>query len=158
MPKRADDELEIMRLLARLAQAVDDRDADAYRDCLADEVVCLVSDASPNEVWRAVSREAYARRAVESVSAFDWTHHRLCNFVIVVAGERAHGKVDVVAQMQAPRTDNGGAPPMLTVGGRYDLEFGKVATEWRITKRHMRTRYTIGDPAALAGVRGQHLT
>ena len=32
MPTRADDELEIMRLLARLAQAVDDRDADAYRD------------------------------------------------------------------------------------------------------------------------------
>src|SRR3954470_5307343 len=94
MPTRADDELEIMRLLARLAQAVDDRDADAYRDCLADEVVCLVSDASPNEVWRPVPREAYARRAVESVSAFGWTHHRLCNFVIVVAGERAHGKVD----------------------------------------------------------------
>jgi SnoaL-like domain len=116
MPTRADDELEIMRLLARLAQAVDDR-ADAYRDCLADEVVRLVSDASPNEVWRAVPREPYARRAVESVSAFDWTHHRLCNFVIVVAGERAHGKVDVVAQMQAPRTDNGGAPPMLTVRG-----------------------------------------
>ena len=118
MPTPADDELEIMRLLARLAQAVDDRDAEAYRDCLADEVVCLVSDASPNEVWRAVSREAYARQAVESVSAFEWTHHRLCNFVIVVAGERAHGKVDVVAQMQTPRTDNGGAPPTLTVGGR----------------------------------------
>jgi hypothetical protein len=57
---------------------------------------------------------------------------------------------DVVAQMQAPRTDNGGAPPMLTAGGRYDLEFGKFATEWRITKRHMRTRYTIGDPAQKA--------
>ena len=155
MPTRADDELEIMRLLARLAQAVDDRDADAYRDCLADEVVCLVSDASPNEVWRAVPGEAYARRAVESVSGFDWTHHRLCNFVIVIDGERAHGKVDVVAQMQAPTADDGGAPPMLTVGGRYDLEFGKVATEWRITKRNMRTRYTIGDPAALARARGE---
>jgi len=58
MPTRADDELEIMRLLARLAQAVDDRDADAYRDCLADEVVCLVSDPSPNEVWRAVPTPA----------------------------------------------------------------------------------------------------
>ena len=149
MPTRADDELEIMRLLARLAQAVDDRDADAYRDCLADEIVCLVSDASPNEVWPAVPRGAYARRAVDSASAFDWTHHRLCNFVIVVAGEQAHGQVDVVAQMQAPTTDNGGAPP-LTVGGRYDLEFGKVATEWRITNRQMRTRYTIGDPAQKA--------
>ena len=103
-------------------------------------------------------REAYARRAVESVSGFDWTHHRLCNFVIVINGERAHGKVDVVAQMQAPTADDGGAPPTLTVGGRYDLEFSKVATEWRITKRHMRTRYTIGDPAALARARGQHHT
>ena len=158
MPTRADDELEIMRLLARVAQAVDDRDADAYRDCLAEEVVCLVSDASPNEVWRAMPREAYARRAVESVSGFDWTHHRLCNFVIVVDGERAHGKVDVVAQMQAPTADDGGAPPTLTVGGRYDLEFSKVATEWRITKRHMRTRYTIGDPGALPRARGQHHT
>src|SRR3981081_2078236 len=65
----ADDELEIMCLLARLAQAVDDRDADAYRDCLADEVVCLVSDASPNEVWRAVPREAYGRRAVGAGAA-----------------------------------------------------------------------------------------
>ena len=80
------------------------------------------------------------------MSGFDWTHHRLCNFVIVIDGERAYGKVDVVAQMQAPTAD-GGAPPMLTVGGRYDLEFSKVATEWRITKRHMTTRYTIGDPA-----------
>jgi hypothetical protein len=158
MPTRADDELEIMRLLARLAQAVDDRDADAYRDCLADEVVCLVSDTSPNEVWRAMPREAYARQAVESVSAFDWTHHRLCNFVIVIDGERAHGKVDVVAQMQAPIADDGGAPPMLTVGGRYDLDFTKVATAWRITKRNMRTRYTIGDPAALARARGQRHT
>jgi ketosteroid isomerase-like protein len=145
MPTRADDELEIMRLLARLAQAVDDRDADAYRDCLADEVVCLVPGSSPDEVWRAVPGEAYARQAVESVSGFDWTHHRLCNFVIVIDGERAHGKVDVVAQMQVPKADDGGAPPRLTVGGRYDLEFGKVATEWRITKRHMKTRYTVRE-------------
>src|ERR1700692_1602866 len=89
MHTRADDELEIMRLLARLAQAVDDRDAEAYRDCLADEVVCLASDTSPNEGWRAGPGGAYARRAVESVSGFDWTHHRLCNFVIVIDGERA---------------------------------------------------------------------
>ena|SRR5216684_1718729 len=31
-----------------------------------------------------------------------------------------------------------------------DGEFGKFATEWRITKRHMRTSYTIGDPAQKA--------
>ena len=73
-------------------------------------------------------------------------------------GERAHGKVDVVAQMQAPTAADGGAPPMLTVGGRYDLDFTRVATEWRITKRNMGTRYTIGDSAALARARGQRHT
>jgi ketosteroid isomerase-like protein len=150
MLTRADDELEIMRLLARLAQAVDDRDINAYRDCLADEVVCLVSDPSRNETWRRVPSDAYARQAVESVSAFDWTHHRLCNFVIVVDGERAHGKVDIVAEMKGSTTADGDTPTMLTVGGRYDLEFTKVATGWRIAKRNMRTRYTIGDPAVLA--------
>jgi ketosteroid isomerase-like protein len=147
---RADDELEIMRLLARLAQAVDDRDVDAYRDCLADEVVCMVPDTGANEAWRAVPSEAYARRSVESVSAFEWTHHRLCNFVIVADGERAEGKVDVVVQMQGPTTDGAGTPPVLTVGGRYDLEFTRFATDWRITKRHMKTRYTTGNPDAVA--------
>ncbi len=127
MLTRADDELEIMRLLARLAQAVDDRDIHAYRDCLADEVVCLVSDPSRNETWRAMPSDAYARQAVESVSAFDWTHHRLCNFVIVVDGERATAR-------------------LLTVGGRYDLEFTRMPAGWRITRRHMRTRYAMGDP------------
>ena len=153
MLARADDELDIMRLLARLAQAVDDRDTNAYRDCLADEVVCLVPDSAPNETWRALPREAYARQAIESVSTLDWTHHRLCNFVIVVEGDRAHGKVDVVVQMQAPTSDGGVPAPMLTVGGRYDLEFAKLEGGWRIAKRHMRTRYTIGDPAVLVRAR-----
>jgi hypothetical protein len=156
MSTHADDELEIMRLLARLAQAVDDRDADAYRDCFADEVVCKVPDTDANETWRAVPSEAYARQAVASVSAFAWTHHRLCNFVIVADGERAQGKVDVFVQMQGPTTNEGDTPPMLMVGGRYDLEFRKLAPGWRITKRHMRTRYTGRNPTAVARAGGAH--
>jgi 3-phenylpropionate/cinnamic acid dioxygenase small subunit len=150
MPTHANDELEIMRLLARLAQAVDDRDADAYRDCFADEVVCMVPDTDAKKIWRAVPSEAYARQAVASVSSFEWTHHGLCNFVIVADGERAQGKVDVVVQMQGPTTNEGGTPPMLLVGGRYDLEFRKLATGWRITKRHMKTRYTSRNPPTVA--------
>ena len=49
-----------------------------------------------------------------------------------------------------PTTDGAGTPPVLTVGGRYDLEFAKLATGWRITKRHMKTRYTTGNPDAVA--------
>lgn len=61
---------------------------------------------------------------------------------IIADGERAQGKVDVVVQMQGPMTNEGDTPPTLTVGGRYDLEFRKLAIGWRITRRHMRTRYS----------------
>ncbi len=44
--QRVVDELEILRLLATLAQAIDDRDEVRYRACLADEVM----GASP--LWR----------------------------------------------------------------------------------------------------------
>jgi ketosteroid isomerase-like protein len=146
--QRSADELEIMRLLARLAHAADDRDLQAYRDCLADEVLCL----SEVGVWRPESGDAYAQRALDSVSALEWTHHRLCNFVVEVEGEQAHARVDVVAEMQASNGD--GASARVTVGGRYDLEFAWLAIGWRITKRHMTTRYTIGDPTVLERARG----
>ena len=136
-----------MRLLARLAHAVDDRDLQAYRDCLADEVTCL----SEGE-WRLEPSDGYAQRSLDSVSAMEWTHHRLCNFVVEVDGEKARARVDVVAEMQA--FDGDRAPARVTVGGRYDLEFVRLATGWRITKRHMTTRYTIGDPTVLERARG----
>ena len=39
--RRVIDELEILRLLATLAQAIDDQDEARYRACLADEVMGL---------------------------------------------------------------------------------------------------------------------
>jgi len=149
--QRSANELEIMRLLARLAHAVDDRDLQAYRDCLADEVLCL----SAAGVWQPELGDAYAQRSLDSVSAMEWTHHRLCNFVVEVDGEKARARVDVVAEMQA--SDGDRAPARVTVGGRYDLEFARLATGWRITKRHMTTRYTIGDPTVLERARGPRL-
>src|SRR5450432_2722477 len=65
------------------------------------------------------------------------------------------GAVDVVAEVQA--SDGDRAPARVTVGGRYDLEFALLATGWRITKRHMTTRYTIGDPTVLERARGARL-
>ncbi len=85
----------------------------------------------------------------------EWTHHRLCNFVVEVDGEKARARVDVVAEMQA--SDGERAPARVTVGGRYELEFARLATGWRITKRHMTTRYTIGDPTVLERARGARL-
>jgi hypothetical protein len=57
------DELAIRQLLARLAQAADDRDAASYRACPADRV-----RAEPSEAAAPVPAEAYARASMSRLS------------------------------------------------------------------------------------------
>lgn len=117
--QRVIDELEILRLLARLAQAVDDRDEASYRACLAPEVMEASPSGDPSS-WLAVSSHEYARRSIEAVSAMTWTHHKLCNPVVDLMGDRALAKADVVVDMEASGSE--GHPEHLTIGGRYELE------------------------------------
>ena len=137
------DELEILRLVATLAQAIDDRDEARYRGCLADEVMGASPSGDPYS-WLAVSSHEYARRSIEAVSAMTWTHHKLCNPVVDLMGDRALAKADVVVDMEASSSE--GHSEHLTIGGRYELEFARVDQGWRISKRHLVRRYVIGDP------------
>ena len=141
--QRVIDELEILRLLATLAQAIDDRDEARYRACLADEVMGASPSGDPNS-WLAVSSHEYARRSIEAVSAMTWTHHKLCNPVVDLMGDRALAKADVVVDMEAP--GRGGRLEHLTIGGRYELEFARLDQGWRISKRRLVRRYVMGDP------------
>jgi hypothetical protein len=145
--QRVTDELEILRLLATLAQAVDDRDEARYRACLADEVM----GASPSgdlNAWIAVSSDDYARRSIEAVRIMTWTHHKLCNPVVELMGDRALAKADVVVDMEASGDE--GHREHLTIGGRYELEFARLDQGWRVSRRRLVRRYIIGDPM-LAG-------
>jgi len=137
------DELEILRLVATLAQAIDDRDEARYRGCLADEVMGASPSGDPYS-WLAVSSHEYARRSIEAVSAMTWTHHKLCNPVVDLMGDRALAKADVVVDMEASSSE--GHSEHLTIGGRYELEFARVDQGWRISKRRLVRRYVIGDP------------
>jgi hypothetical protein len=141
--QRVADELEILRLLATVAQAIDDRDEARYRACLADEVMGASPSGDPN-TWLAVPSHEYARRSIEAVSAMRWTHHKLCNPVVDLMGDHALAKADVVVDMEA--SDSEGHPEHLTIGGRYELEFARVDQGWRISKRRLVRRYVIGDP------------
>jgi hypothetical protein len=141
--ERVADELEILRLLSTLAQAIDDRDEARYRACLADEVMGA-SPSGDRDSWRAVSSREYARRSIEAVSAMTWTHHKLCNPVVDLMGDRASAKADVVVDMEASGSE--GHPAHLTIGGRYELEFARFDQAWRISKRRLVRRYVIGDP------------
>jgi|HubBroStandDraft_1064217.scaffolds.fasta_scaffold00364_6 hypothetical protein len=141
--QRVMDELEILRLLATLAQAVDDRDEARYRACFADEVVGPSPSRDPDS-WLAVSSREYAHRSIEAVSAVAWTHHKLCNPVIDLMGDRASAKADVVVDMEASGSE--GRLERLTIGGRYELEFVRLDHGWRISKRRLVRRYVMGDP------------
>jgi hypothetical protein len=137
------DEFEILRLLATLAQAIDDRDESRYRACFADDVTEPSATGEVNS-WRVVSSQEYTRRSMAAVSNMAWTHHKLCNPIVDVTGDRASAKVDVVVDME---TVGGGNPrERVTVGGRYDIEFIRLDNEWRINKRRLMRRYVIGDP------------
>ncbi len=141
--QRVADELEILRLLATLAQAVDDRDEARYRACLADEVIEPAPAGDPSR-WLSVSSQEYARRSVEAVSDMAWTHHKLCNPVVDLMGDRASATADVVVDMEA--SANKGRRKRLTIGERYKLEFARLEGGWRISKRRLVCRYVIGDP------------
>jgi hypothetical protein len=141
--QRTMDELEILRLLATLAQAVDDRDELRYRACFADEVMGSAPSGDPYS-WLEMSGQEYARRSIEAVSAMTWTHHKLCNPVVNLMGDRAAAKADVVVDMEASGSD--GRLEHLTIGGRYELEFARFDQGWRISKRRLVRRYVIGDP------------
>ena len=140
--ERVANELEILRLLATLAQAVDDRDEARYRACLADEVMGASPCGDPNS-WLAVSSHEYARRSIEAVSVMTWTHHKLCNPVVDLMGNRALAKADVVVDMETSGSE--GHPEHVTIGGRYELEFARLDQGWRICRRRLVRRYVIGD-------------
>jgi len=137
------DEFEILRLLATLAQATDDRGESRYRACFADKVTepSLTGDVNS---WRVVSCQEYTRRSMTAVSKMAWTHHKLCNPIVDVTGDRASAKADVVVDMETVgRRD---PRERVTVGGRYDIEFIRLDNKWRINKRRLVRRYVIGDP------------
>jgi SnoaL-like domain len=138
------DELDVMRLLARLAQAADDADVEAYQQCFAEKVLCAPEDPSGTAPLQLIPSNVYARSAIESTAAMDWIHHSLSNFIITLDGDLARVQADVVAQMQA--TDVDGKLEYFTMGGRYELELARLASGWRITMRRRKVRYTIGDP------------
>lgn len=141
--QRISDELEILRLLARFSQSVDDLNEDAYRNCLTDFVSHPSTPLPGGGEWQSVSSADYARRAIVAACAMNWTHHQMSNFIIELDGMRATGTADVVVNMQS--TDEMGQETRLTVAGRCELGFTKLATGWRIARRGMERRYIVGD-------------
>jgi len=138
------EEVAILKLVARLAQASDDRDSNAYRACFAD---AIASGASDETVM--VPADDYVRDAMARLERTEWTHHRLVNPVIDVepGGASAAASIDVVVELC--RTDEWGARFRGTLGGRYRLGFVRSRGVWRIDRRMLLRRYAYCAPADL---------
>lgn len=139
------DELAIRKLLARLAQAADDRDAAGYRACLAEAV-----RAEPSEEAAPVAAEAYARASMSRLSRANWTQHRLANPVIDVASDRHRASVRVDVVVDLGFTNPEGEQHRVTIGGRYEIGLTRGSGAWLIDRRWLRQLYADGDAQALA--------
>lgn len=136
------DELEIGRLLVRLAMAGDDRDALGYRECLFD----WIDIAFPGELPELVRADDYTRLAIERLSVPEWTHHRPAIPLLVAGGRpgRISGTADFLVRMGW--TDAQGKGLAATAGGRYHLGFIHKSDRWLICARSTSWRYHDGDP------------
>lgn len=136
------DEAAILKLVARLAQASDDRDAAVYRSCFAD----TVSGGTAGETV-VTPADDYVRDAMNRLTWTEWTHHRLINPIVDVepSRKRATASIDVVVKLC--RTDDWGARFRGTFGGRYQLGFVRAKGGWRIDHRALVRRYVYCEPA-----------
>lgn len=137
MSSFAHDVLAIQNLIARFAQAVDDRDEAACRDCLADTV--LVGSDAEGPVG--VPARLYAHDGIARASDANWTHHKMFNAVIDLHpdGMAATGRLDVVVELS--RFDHKGCRRCETIGSRCHIDFTRQDGDWRIARRVMRQRY-----------------
>lgn len=133
----AEDLIEIQMLASRLAQASDDCDEKAYRECLADFVTTVNQRGNVMEM----PADEYASGCVARVAAMDWTHHQLGNAVIepgLVSGT-ASARIDVVVHVAV--RDRVGTEIRRIMGGRYELGLIRTKDGWRIARRTLQRRY-----------------
>ena len=125
----AEDERAIGAVLLRYATGIDRRDWPLFRTCFAED---FVGDYPGYGQWRGA--DAITAFMEEAHAPLGPTLHRMTNFVIAVAGDRASATsyVDVLLM---PASDQGTA---YRGAGFYEDEFVRTATGWTIASR----RYT----------------
>ncbi|MCB8823344.1 nuclear transport factor 2 family protein [Microvirga rosea] len=135
--RTAIDDLAIRNLVARLAQAADDRDETSYRACLAQTVSTNVEGKLLQ-----ISADDYAHAAIARLARTDWTHHILMNPVICVDQSELHASASIDVVVEIARVEVTAGRLRETKGGRYSLEFISQDGVWQITRRTVRWRYS----------------
>lgn len=128
MMQSAEDERQIIALINRYATGLDTADWKLLRSCWADDVDV---DYGTGQTWSSADA---INAFMEQFHTGLTTMHMNTNFVISDAGDgRAMGRTYFKALLL--RSDGS---LFLRADGWYNDCFGKIGSEWKITKRHVR--------------------
>lgn len=135
--RRIRDELDIVRLLATLARAQDDRDRDAYLSCFTETVNLTRSAVLGESRQGRIAAAELADLYFAEMDRYSAGQHMVSNHIIDVRGDDASCSADLHAI--ALSTDTG--PIRVTfVAARYDLKLCRSDGRWLIYQRSVTTR------------------
>jgi hypothetical protein len=135
-------------LLIRYASGIDRKDWPLFRSCWADQI-----DVEYAEVGKFTDPDAFTELMAQLHGSMGATYHRMTNFVIDVAGDRADMRsyVHAVLMLQPGDADN-----WIDVVGHYEDVAVKTPDGWRIQARstYMARMLTGGTKAGQATAAG----
>lgn len=140
--RRAWDEVAIVNTVSRVAHAQDNFDREAYLGCFADKVLLTDSVVFPNWTPKELEATELLDMYFETMSGYDGAHHIVTNHLIDVDGDEATCIADLYCVCWMSEN---GVQKDFTIGGRYFLRLRRIAGQWRIWERSIKTRYLLGD-------------
>jgi 3-phenylpropionate/cinnamic acid dioxygenase small subunit len=145
---KAVDRAEISEVLVRYATGIDHRDWPLFRTCWADDVY-----ADYEQVGQFSDADTLTDRMRMLHEPMGPTYHRLSNFVITVAGDRATARSYFHAVLQLVPGDS---TNWFDAIGHYDDELLRTPDGWRISRRIVSTARILshGDLATTAAAEG----
>jgi 3-phenylpropionate/cinnamic acid dioxygenase small subunit len=123
------------------ALALDSRDWVRLRSCFTADAVADYGGTGATEGYDAI--EATCRAALEPLAA---SQHLLGNHLVAVDGDRASSTCYFQAQHVMTGLASGSD---YLVAGRYDDDFVRTPSGWRIAHRTLTVMWTSGNPAVL---------
>ena len=140
MESKAEDLLEITRVVNAYARALDARDWSALDRVFAPDVKMDFG------MWQAENRGEGVKYMREFLDGCGRTQHLLGTHDISIDGDHAASRVYVRAFHQG-RGD--ARTTTYEMGGEYQDELQRTADGWRITARRLNVLFQAGDPSIL---------
>ena len=138
-----EDRAEIAELLARYANALDDRDWNRLACCFTEDATGDYGAVGRCEGFAAI--EALCRKALEPL---DSSQHLVGSIEIEVSGDSARARCALQAQHTLRGCEGG---ENYTLGGSYRDQLVRTASGWRIRHRELRVSWQEGNPRVLQG-------